>query len=273
MVSTMATQEEKARQFLALHQPGDPLLLPNPWDPGSAKILATLSFGALATTSSGCAATLGRLDGQVSRDETLAHAAAIVSSVEVPVSADLENGFGDRPDEVATTVGYALEVGLAGCSIEDFTRDNADPIYEPELAIERVAAAASAAHDRGLVLTARCENHLHGRHDLDDTIARLRAYADAGADVLYAPGVTLLDEIRRIVSETGRPVNVLAMTGAPSVSELAEAGVSRVSIGGAFAFAAYGALAEAAAEFRVSGTYEFQALSSLGRATATRAFD
>lgn len=272
MVSTMATQEEKARRFLALHQPGDPLLLPNPWDPGSARILATLSFEALATTSSGCAAALGRLDGQVTRDEALAHAATIVEATSLPVSADLENCFADDPEGVARTITLAAATGLAGFSIEDYTGDEASPIYEPKLAAERVAAAASAAHSHGLVLTARCENRLHGQHDLDDTIARLRAYGDAGADVLYAPGLTLLEEIRRIVSEASRPVNVLAMAGAPAVSELASAGVSRVSVGGAFAYAAYGALAEAATEFRVSGTYEFQALSSLGRAMATRSF-
>lgn len=268
----MATQEEKARRFLALHQPGDPLLLPNPWDPGSARILATLSFDALATTSSGCAAALGRLDGQVSRDEALAHATTIVEATSLPVSADMENCFADDPEGVARTVTLAAGTGLAGLSIEDYTRDDASPIYEPKLAAERVAAAASAAHAHGLVLTARCENHLHGRHDLDDTITRLNSYADAGADVLYAPGVTLLDEIGRIVSETSRPVNVLAMAGVPSVSDLAGVGVSRVSVGGAFAYAAYGALAEAATELRVSGSYEFHALSSLGRAMAARAF-
>jgi 2-methylisocitrate lyase-like PEP mutase family enzyme len=268
----MATQEEKARHFLALHQPGTPLLLPNPWDPGSAKILASLSFDALATTSSGCAAVLGRFDGQVSRDEALAHAAAIVEATSLPVSADLENAFAHEPEGVAETITLAAGTGLAGCSIEDHTGDDSDPVYEMKLATERVAAAASAAHSHGLVLTARCENHLYGRHDLDDTIARLRAYAEAGADVLYAPGVTLLAEIQRIVAETDRPVNVLAMAGAPAVGELAAAGVSRVSVGGAFAFAAYGALAEAAAEFRVAGTYQFQALSALGHATANHAF-
>lgn len=265
----MATLEET---FLALHIPGEPLLLPNPWDAGSAKILASLGYEALATTSSGCAAALGRLDGHVTRDEALGHAAVIVGATSLPVSADLEDCFAREPEGVAQTVTLAASTGLAGCSIEDYTRDDSDPIYEPGFAAERVAAAAEAAHTHGLVLTARCENHLHGRHDLDDTIARLRSYAEAGADVLYAPGITLADEIGRIVAETDRPVNVLALSGAPSVGELAAAGVSRISTGGALAFAAYGALTEAAVELRVSGGYEFLAVTAIGKSAAARAF-
>jgi len=265
----MATLEET---FLALHKPGEPLLLPNPWDLGSARILASLGYQALATTSSGCAAALGRPDGQVTRDEALAHAAAIVAATSLPVSADLEDCFAREPEGVAETVTLAAGTGLAGCSVEDYTRDDSDPVYEPKLAAERVAAAAQAAHAHGLVLTARCENHLHGRSDLDDTITRLRSYAEAGADVLYAPGVTLADEIQRIVAETDRPVNVLAMPGVPTVGELAAAGVSRISTGGALAFAAYGALTEAAVGLRVSGGYEFQALSAIGRSATARAF-
>jgi 2-methylisocitrate lyase-like PEP mutase family enzyme len=265
----MATLEET---FLALHIPGEPLLLPNPWDVGSAKILASLGYEALATTSSGCAAALGRLDGQVTRDEALGHAAVIAAATSLPVSADLEDCFAREPEGVAQTVTLAASTGVAGCSIEDYTRDDSSPIYEPALAAERVAAAAEAAHAHGLVLTARCENHLHGQHDLDDTIARLRSYAEAGADVLYAPGVTLADEIERIVAETDRPVNVLTMPGAPSVSELAAAGVSRISTGGALAFAAYGALTEAAVELRVSGGYEFLAVTAIGKSAAARAF-
>ena len=179
----------QARRFLELHHDEGPLLLPNPWDQGSARLLAWLGFQALATTSSGFAATLGRLDGSVTRDEALGHAAAIVGATELPVSADLENGFAEDPAGVAETLRQALEAGLAGCSVEDATGDRDSPIYEAELAVERVQAAAEAAH-RGpvhLVLTARAENYLHGRPDLADTIARLQRFQDAGADVLYAP--------------------------------------------------------------------------------------
>ncbi|MEN8185151.1 MAG: isocitrate lyase/phosphoenolpyruvate mutase family protein, partial [Myxococcota bacterium] len=187
----MADRSEKARRFLELHRPGEPLLLPNPWDAGSARLFASLGFRALATTSSGHAGTLGRLDGGVDRDEAIAHAAALAAATELPVSADLEGGFADDPEGVAQTVRLAVEAGLAGCSIEDYTGNPGDPIYDASLAVERVAAAASAAHadDHRLVLTARSENHLHGRHDLEDTIARLRAFQAAGADVVYAPGL------------------------------------------------------------------------------------
>jgi 2-methylisocitrate lyase-like PEP mutase family enzyme len=267
----MATQEEKARRFLAAHRPGDPLLLPNPWDRGSAMILASLGYQAMATTSSGCAAAIGRLDGQVTRDEALDHARVIVEATDLPVSADLEDCFADDPEGVADTVARAALTGLAGCSIEDYTRDDANPIYERTRATERVRAAAEAAHAAGMVLTARCENHLRGRDDLDDTIARLRDYGAAGADVLYAPGLTRRDDIARVVSETGRPVNVLAMSGSPAVSELAAAGVSRISVGGAFAFAAYGALAEAATELRDQGTYGYLSLARAGRDATVRA--
>jgi 2-methylisocitrate lyase-like PEP mutase family enzyme len=263
----MTTQTEKAKQFLDLHRPGHPLLLPNPWDRGSARLLASLGFQALATTSSGFAATLGRLDGSVSRDEALAHAAAIVAAIALPVSADLENCFSDDPEGVARTVALAGETGLAGCSVEDFTGDHDEPIYDIGPAAERVAAAAESAHagSARLVLTARAENYLHGRLDLSDTITRLQAYQAAGADVLYAPGLTSLADIRRVVTAVDRPVNVLAMPGAPSVSELAQAGVSRVSVGGAFAFAALGALADAATELRDRGTYGYLAGSAAGR--------
>jgi 2-methylisocitrate lyase-like PEP mutase family enzyme len=269
----MTSQLEKATRFLDLHRPGNPLLLPNPWDQGSAKLLASLGFQALATTSSGFAATMGRLDGSVSRDEALAHAAAIVTATELPVSADLESGFGDNPGSVARTVTLAAEAGLAGFSVEDFTGDGDEPIYDMVLAVERVAAAAEAAHAGPvrLVLTARAENYLHGRTDLADTIARLQAYQAAGADVLYAPGLASLADIRRVVMAVDRPVNVLAMAGAPPVSELAKAGVSRVSVGGAFAFAALGALIDAATELRDQGTYGYLAGSAAGRRAVQRA--
>jgi len=269
----MTTQTDKAALFLSLHRPANPLLLPNPWDAGSAKILAAMGFQALATTSSGFAMTLGRLDGSVNRDESLAHAAAIVAATELPVSADLENCFADDPDGVARTVALAAKTGLAGCSVEDFTGDEDEPIYDTGLAVERVAAAAEAAHAAAarLVLTARAENYLHGRPDLADTIARLQAYQAAGADVLYAPGLTSLADIRQVVTALDRPVNVLAMPGAPSVSELAEAGVARVSVGGAFAYAALSALADAAAELRDKGTYGYLAASAAGRRAVQRA--
>jgi 2-methylisocitrate lyase-like PEP mutase family enzyme len=269
----MTSQSEKAARFLDLHRPGSPLLLPNPWDQGSARVLAALGFQALATTSSGYAATLGRLDGSVSRDEALAHAAAVVAATELPVSADLESCFADDAAGVARTVTLAVAAGLAGCSIEDASGDEDEPIYDIAVAAERVAAAAEAAHAGPvhLVLTARAENYLHGCPDLADTITRLQAYQAAGADVLYAPGLKSLEDIRRVVAEVGRPVNVLAVAGAPSVSELAEAGVSRVSVGGAFAFAALGALADAATELRDQGTYGYLAGSAVGRQAIRRA--
>ena len=263
----MTSQTEKATRFIGLHRPGSPLLLPNPWDRGSAKLLASLGFQALATTSSGFAATLGRSDGSVSRDEALAHAAAIVSATDLPVSADLENCFADDPNSVAQTVALAAETGLAGCSIEDFTGDDDEPMYDIGLAAERVAAAVEAAHagPARLVLTARAENYLYGRADLADTIARLQAYQAAGADVLYAPGLTSLSDIRQLVSAVDRPVNVLAMPGTPPVGELAGIGVSRVSVGGALAFAALGALVDAATELRDKGTYGYLDGSAAGR--------
>ncbi len=270
----MTTQADKAQRFLALHRPGEPLLMPNPWDLGSAKLLASLGFEALATTSSGFAATLGRLDGGVSRDEAMVHAAVIVAATDLPVSADLENAFADSPAGVAETIVLAIQVGLAGASVEDFTRRDDDPVYDLRLATERVAAAAEAAHAGPvrLVLTARAENYLHGRPDLADTIARLQAYQEAGADVLYAPGLRRMEDIRQVVREVDRPVNVLAVDGAPAVAELAEAGVSRISVGGSFAFAALGALVSAATELREQGTYGFRAGSATGAAAARRAF-
>jgi 2-methylisocitrate lyase-like PEP mutase family enzyme len=273
----MITQADKARRFLSLHRPGEPLLLPNPWDLGSAKLLASLGFQALATTSSGFAATLGRNDGSVSREEALVHAAVIVAATDLPVSADLENAFADEPASVAETIRLAIEVGLAGGSVEDFTTRQDDPIYDRRFAAERVAVAADAAHAGPVpfVLTARAENYLHGRPDLADTIARLQAYQEAGADVLYVPGLRDIEDIRRLIREVDRPVNVLALGGDPSpptVPELAEAGVSRISVGGSFAFAALGALVQAATELRDHGTYGYQAASAVGAAAARRAF-
>jgi 2-methylisocitrate lyase-like PEP mutase family enzyme len=270
----MTSQADKAYQFLSLHRPGEPLLLPNPWDLGSARLLAALGFKALATTSSGFAASLGRNDGKVSRDEALVHAAVIVAATDLPVSADLENGYAHEAEAVAQTIRLGIEVGLAGGSVEDFTGADEDPIYDRQVAVERIAAAAEAAHAGPVrfVLTARAENYLHGRPDLADTIARLQAYQEAGADVLYAPGLRDIDDIRRLVREVDRPVNVLAIRGVPPVPELAEADVARISVGGSFAFAALGALVEAATELRDHGTYGYTATSAVGRDAAVRAF-
>lgn len=261
-------------RFLALHQGDGPLLLPNPWDEGSAKLLASLGFRALATTSSGFAATLGRLDGSVTREEALAHAACIVRATDLPVSADLENGFADEPAGVAETIGLAIGTGLAGCSVEDFTGDAGHPIYETALAVERVTAAAEAVRRAGrrFVLTARAENHIHGRPDLADTINRLQAFQEAGADVLYAPGLFALSDIRSVVASLDRPVNVLALPGAPIVAELADVGVRRISVGGAFASAALGAVVEAAHELLDAGTYGFWERAMTGMAATHEAF-
>jgi 2-methylisocitrate lyase-like PEP mutase family enzyme len=263
-----------AQHFLSLHRGNGPLLLPNPWDRGSAKLLESLGFEALATTSSGFAATLGRLDGMVSREEAIAHAGEIVEAVEVPVSADLENCFADDPAGVAETVRLALGAGLAGCSVEDYSGNESDTIYDAGLAAERVAAAAEAAHsgERSLVLTARAENHIHGRDDLADTIARLQSFQEAGADVLFAPGLRDLDQIRELVSSVDLPVNVLALPGMPSVSELGDAGVSRISVGGAFAFAGYGAAAAAGRELLESGTYGYWETAAGGGKATREAF-
>jgi 2-methylisocitrate lyase-like PEP mutase family enzyme len=270
----MITQADKARQFMALHRPGAPLLLPNPWDLGSARLLASMGFQALATTSSGFAASLGRSDGSVSREEALVHGAVIVAASDLPVSADLENAFADEPAGVAETIRLAIEVGLAGGSVEDFTGRGDNPIYDLRLAAERVAEAARAAHAGPVpfVLTARAENYLHGRADLADTIARLQAYQEAGADVLYAPGLHDISDIRQLIREVDRPVNVLAIGGAPPVPELAEAGVSRISVGGSFAFAALGALVSAATELRDQGTYGYQVASAVGRQATMAAY-
>lgn len=275
----MTEQAEKARRFLELHHEQRPLLLPNPWDRGSAKLLASLGFHALATTSSGSAATLGELDGAIGRERAVAHSAEIVAATDLPVSADLENGFAEDAAGVAETVRAAVAAGLVGCSIEDYSGDDASPIYELAEATERVAAAAEVAHDGAahdgegrLVLTARAENYLHGRKDLEDTIERLQAYERAGADVLYAPGLMDLEEIGRVVESVGVPVNVLARPGAPSVGEMASVGVARVSVGGAFAFAALGALVQAAEELQKSGTYGFWERAKVGAKAAQAAF-
>jgi 2-methylisocitrate lyase-like PEP mutase family enzyme len=261
----MTLAANKANTFLALHVPGRPLLMPNAWDVGTAKLLASLGFQAVATTSSGHAATLGRPDGYVQRDEALAHAASLVAAVDIPVSADLENGFADDPETVRATVTEAVGVGLAGCSIEDFS---GEAIYDLSLAADRVAAAAGA----GLVLTARAENFIRGNPDLADTIKRLQAYQQAGADVLYAPGLRAAGDIHSVITSVDRPVNVLTVPGAPPVAELAQLGVARISVGGAFNQVATAALIQAGRELLERGTYGFLDLAAEGRRQAAAAF-
>ena len=260
----MSAQARRAEAFRALHQRPRIFAIPNPWDAGSAKILAALGFEALATTSAGLAFSLGKPDGQraLSRDETLANARAIVDATPLPVSADLENGFGDAPEACAETIRLAAAAGLAGGSIEDATGRADAPIYPFEAALERVRAAVAAARALPLpfTLTARAENFLHGIADLKDTLRRLEAYADAGADVLYAPGLTKLDDIAAVVRAVApRPVNaVMGLAGAAtSLAALEQIGVRRVSVGSALARAAYGAFLRAAREIREQGTFGF----------------
>jgi 2-methylisocitrate lyase-like PEP mutase family enzyme len=269
-----STQAEKARKFRALHRlpvaAGAPLepagpgafIFPNPWDAGSARILAGLGFEALATTSAGFAFSLGRRDGAVRRDEALAHCRSIVDATDLPVAADLERCFGDDPKTVAETISLAASTGIVGGSVEDASGDERRPIYDHSLAVERVAAAAEAARALpfAFTLTARTENFLHGRPDLDDTIRRLRAFADAGADVLYAPGLPSLEAVRAVCAAVApRPVNVLAgIQGlAFSLEELAAAGARRISLGGCLARLAFGTLIAAAREMREKGTFTF----------------
>jgi 2-methylisocitrate lyase-like PEP mutase family enzyme len=239
-------------RFRELHASGF-FVMPNPWDVGSARLLASLGFPALATTSAGHAAALGRLDQHVTRDEMLTHAEALAGAVDVPLNVDSERCFADDPAGVANTVQLIARTGAAGCSIEDYdpVARRLDPL---DVAVERVAAAADTARAHGLVLTARAENHLYGVDDLDDTISRLRAYRDAGAEVVFAPGLVEIGDIARLVREVGVAVSVLARPGGPSTSELASAGVRRVSTGGAPAMAAYGALMRAARELLDDGT-------------------
>jgi 2-methylisocitrate lyase-like PEP mutase family enzyme len=238
------------QQFLDLHVPGKPVVMPNPWDLGSAKILKSLGFDALATTSRGFAATLGRADGDVSRDEAIAHARAVTEATDLPVNGDFENGFADAPEDVAETIRLTIEAGVAGCSIEDWSGTE---IYDFDAAVARVAAAAQAAGD-SLILTARAENLLRGNPDLDDTIARLNAYAEAGAHVLYAPFLRSVEDIKKVVDAVDRPVNVLALAGGPSVAEMAGAGAARISLGAGLALGGYAAFVEMATELRDAGT-------------------
>ncbi len=257
----MATQAEKGQRFRALHERDRAFIIPNPWDAGTARMLAQLGFEALATTSAGYAFSRGTVDGAVGRDAMMAHVAEMVASTELPVSADLENGFGDSPEDAAETIRMGAAHGLAGGSIEDATGDESDPIYTLELAKERIHAAAETARSLPFTftLTARAENYLHGRPDLKGTILRLQAYQEAGADVLYAPGLTSKEEIAAVVQSVDRPVNVLA--GMPamrlSLAELSAIGVKRVSTGSALARAALGAFLLSAREMGIHGTFGF----------------
>jgi 2-methylisocitrate lyase-like PEP mutase family enzyme len=259
----MPTQLEKTLAFRALHNRPGAFVVPNPWDAGSTLLLNAFGFEAMATTSAGLAFALGLRNGVTGRAATLANARAIVEATDLPVSADLENGFGDAPEACAETIRAAAAVGLAGGSIEDASGDEAQPIYDFAHAVERVAAAVETVRSLPIpfVLTARAENFLYGRPDLDDTIRRLQAFEQAGAEVLYAPGLTTLEQIRTVCGSVSRPVNVVMglVGGTFSVPQLAEAGVKRISLGSSLARAALGALTRAAREIRDQGTFSFAA--------------
>ncbi len=258
-----AVQTEKCRLFKALHERPGVFVIPNPWDAGTARILTALGFEALATTSAGFAFSIGRRDSAagLTRDEVLENARAIVDATHLPVSADLEEGFGSAPETCAETIKLAAAIGLVGGSIEDATGDPKNPIFEFEQAVERVAAACDAACALPFVVTARAENFLHGRPDLDDTVRRLQAFVQVGADVVYAPGLPNLDAIRTVCETVEKPVNVvMGLKGSTfTVEELQAAGVKRISVGGAFARAALGAFMRAALEVKENGTFTFSA--------------
>jgi 2-methylisocitrate lyase-like PEP mutase family enzyme len=241
---TATRQERKAAAFRALHE-GDPFVIPNPWDAGSARVLEALGFEALATTSSGFAFTLGRLDGSVTLDEMVGHIAALERATELPLSADLENGYGPDPEHAALAIEHAAAAGAVGASIEDFDPDGS--LYPLDRATERMAAAVGAARTLGFpfTLTARAENHIRGNPDIRDTIGRLQAFEEAGADVLYAPGLRDVDEIRAVSGSVTKPVNVLAVPGL-TVAEIVEAGAQRVSVGGSLTWVAIRAFTDAA---------------------------
>ena len=258
------TQTEKGETFRALHE-GEPFVIPNPWDAGSAKVLAGLGFKALATTSSGFAYTLGRGDGTVTLDEIDAHVASLADATDLPISVDLENGYGPRPEDAARAITTAAGAGAVGGSIEDFDRDE-ERLYERDEAAERIAAAAEAARALAFpfALTARAENHLRGNPDLDDTIARLQAYEAAGADVLYAPGLLTAEEISTVCNGVSKPVNVLAFGRQRlSLTEIVEAGAQRISVGGGLTWTAVNAAIEAAE--RIIDDGDFSGLATPGR--------
>lgn len=255
------TQTEKAVAFRALHDRPGAFVIPNPWDAGSARLLAGLGFEALATSSAASAGVLGRRDGMITRDEAMAHARAIASAVDVPVSADLEKGFGDSPEAVAETIRLAAETGLAGGSIEDATGDPARPIFDFGQAVERVAAAVEAARALpfAFVLTARTENFVRNIPDLDDTIRRLQAFEKAGADVLFAPGLPDLESVRAVCAAVSKPVNFMAGIKGHSftVAELEAAGVKRISVATSLYRSAMTGMLNAAREIREQGTFGY----------------
>jgi 2-methylisocitrate lyase-like PEP mutase family enzyme len=266
------TREQKYEALKALHERAGAFVIPNPWDAGTAKILTAMGFEALATTSAGYAFSIGRQDSNadLTRDGILANAKAIVDATHLPVSADLQDGFGPSPEMCAATIRLAAGIGLAGGSIEDATGDPNHAIYDLQLAVERIAAAAEMAHTHQFLLTARAENFLYDRPNLDDTIRRLQSFAEAGADVLYAPGLPSLKAIREVCSSVSKPVNVLmGLKGATfSVEELAAAGAKRISVGGSFARAALGAFVRAAREVKDKGTFTYAA-EAISHAEAT----
>ena len=261
------TQEEKGRVFRALHERDRAFIIPNPWDVGSARLLALAGFEALATTSAGYAFSVGKTDNHVARDEMISHVASIAAATNLPVSADLENGYGDSPEHAAETIRLAGQAGACGGSIEDASGNAARPIYELAHAADRIRAAVETVRALPFVftLTGRAENYLHGRADLKDTIKRLQAYQEAGANVLYAPGLTSKDDIAAVISSVDRPINVIAgLQNAPlTLADLSALGVKRVSIGSALSRAAFGAAIRAANEMCERGTFTFadQAIS------------
>jgi 2-methylisocitrate lyase-like PEP mutase family enzyme len=257
----MLTQTEKGKRFHELHQRKGAFIIPNPWDIGTARLLVSLGFEALATTSAGYAFSIGQSDNTVTRDQMMMHISNIVSATDLPVSADLENGFGEDPETVAETILLAAKTGLAGASIEDMASQPDRSIYEHELAADRIRAAAEVVHALPFpfTLTARAENYLVGRPDLKDTIKRLQSYQEAGADVLYAPGLKNKEDISSVVRSVDRPVNVvMGLQGAQlGLAELSEIGVKRVSVGSALSRAALGAFLRAAREMKMQGTFTF----------------
>jgi 2-methylisocitrate lyase-like PEP mutase family enzyme len=257
----MRTQAERAQMFRALHERPGAFIMPNPWDAGTAKLLASLGFEALATTSLGLANALGRVDGTLAirREELIANCREIAAATELPVNADLENGYADDPAEAACIYRLAADAGVVGGSIEDASGNPGKPIYDFSLAVERTAAAAEVAHSLPFpfTLTARAENYLHGRPDLDDTVRRLQAFAAAGADVVYAPGLRDLETIRQVVAAVPKPLNVVMSAADPGITaqQLAEIGVKRISVGGALSRLAYAAVRDAALAMRDAGTF------------------
>ncbi|MDH3693880.1 MAG: isocitrate lyase/phosphoenolpyruvate mutase family protein [Gammaproteobacteria bacterium] len=253
--------QPKYKIFRDLHEHAGIFIMPNPWDAGTTRILTSLGFKALATTSAGMAHSLGLRDGTVSREQVLTHCRTIVEATDLPVSADLEKGFGDTPEDVAKTIKDAAAIGLVGCSIEDHTGQPADPIFDINLALERIQAAVEAKHNlpHDFILTARCENFLWNIPDLDDTIKRLQAFESAGADVLYAPGLYDLEIIRTVCSSVAKPVNVvMGLPGSTiGLKELADAGVKRISVGSALSRLVYGVFVQAANEMKEHGTFTF----------------